>query len=215
MKTYQIILYIILGIITIGLVIFILSQLTTKDENKLILNDENKLILTDITNQITYNKENISLSFRYDFGNYTVPTYIVNDYGNFYITITENYTRFGMDNKTKIINSRIHAFASVLIMVNNVKMNENNYIYLAMQNKIISTNLISQVNENINFDVNIYAIPKNKMIMKVEGLLKYSDKLVDMIMYDYEFGPEEKVILTLKERKNKNMIQYIPNIYQM
>jgi hypothetical protein len=201
----QIVLYIILGIvITIGFIAFILSQRSNKDENK--------LILTDVTNQITYNDKNKSMSFNDDFGVYAIPTYIFNDYGNFYLTITENFTRVWIDNKTILINSRINLFVTIPILVNNVVMNHKNYIYLAMQNKIISKNLISLTNNNINYDINIYAIPKNKMIMKVESLLKYSDKSVDTIIYDYEFGPEERVILTLKDRKNNI---YISNKFPM
>ena len=197
----------IFGIVLIigWLPIIVLTERNNKgnkeENNKLLDIINNKLILTDITNQITYNETIYFKTFGGAIINnvYTFPSTIVNDYGNFYLTVIQNTTTIDEKNK-KITKSTPSTTAIFPILVNNELMNENNYMYLAIQNNIVTSNLVDPDNKNINYDVNIYAIPKNKIIMKVDGLQDYLNEL-DMIIYDYEFGPEDKVIQTIKDRK--------------
>jgi hypothetical protein len=208
MQIYEIIPRMIFGIVLIigWLPVIVLTERNNKgnkeENNKLLDLINNKLILTDITNQITYNETSYFKTFGGTVINnvYTFPSSIINDYGNFYLTVIENTTTIDEKNK-KITKSSPSTTVIFSVLINNELMNENNYLYLAMQNKIISSsNLVDPDNKNINYDINIYSIPKNKMIMKVEGLQDNLNEL-DMIIYDYEFGPEDQVIQTIKDRK--------------
>jgi hypothetical protein len=125
---------------------------------------------------------------------------MVAENGAIFVDIIQKTTTTDENNKT-IINSG--SIKLINGLGDNVEMSEKNFIYLAMQNKLSSKNVISPNNENVNYEIHTYSIPKNKMIMKVEGLQKYSDEL-GIIIYDYEFGPEEQVIKAIKDRKNSS-----------
>jgi hypothetical protein len=200
MQIYEIIPRMIFGIVLIigWLPIIVLTERNNKgnkDENNILLDlIKSKLVLTDITNQITYDEN----SYLKMFGIELVTPNIINENGILYVSIIKN--TITIDENKKTITKSEPMPVAYQLFVNNVLMNGNNYMYLAMQNKISSRNVIDPDNKNINYDINIYSIPKNKMIMKVEGLQDYLDEL-DMIIYDYEFGPEDQVIQTLKDRK--------------
>ncbi len=80
-------------------------------------------------------------------------------------------------------------------------MNVDDYIYLASFNKTYSTTIADPTNSNISTLVEVYSIPQDKEIIKIEGLKEYSNEL-DMIIYNYEFGPKEAAINTIKNRKS-------------
>jgi hypothetical protein len=86
-------------------------------------------------------------------------------------------------------------------------MEDNDYEYLAMQNKTFSTKIKDENNENITYEINVYSIPIGKQIIKVEGLQEFQSEL-DITIYNYEFGPKENAINVIKNRKSSiNTIQ--------
>ncbi len=118
-------------------------------------------------------------------------------------------------NKSIILkNTRISDTASFIIANNSYKstttesplnqlnfMNVDEYKYLASFNKTYSTTITDPTNSNISTLVEVYSIPQDKEIMAVEGLKEFSNEL-DMIIYNYEFGPKEAAINTIKNRKS-------------
>ena len=78
-------------------------------------------------------------------------------------------------------------------------MSIDNYIYLASFNKTYTE--IYEYND-ISYIIEIYSIPLNKQIMKVEGLKNFDNEL-KIPIYDYEFGPKENAINSIKNRKIK------------
>ncbi len=87
--------------------------------------------------------------------------------------------------------------------IDGVEMDHTNYIYLATQNKLSSHTINNPNNDNITYTIDIYAIPTDKKIMKVEGL---DPEKIDMEVFTYEFGPEDdikKILLNRKDKSNK------------
>uniref|UniRef100_A0A6C0HVT3 Uncharacterized protein n=1 Tax=viral metagenome TaxID=1070528 RepID=A0A6C0HVT3_9ZZZZ len=85
-------------------------------------------------------------------------------------------------------------------VINNIEViSIDNYIYLASFNKIYTT--ISEYN-NISYTIEVYSIPLNTQFLKVEGLKKFENEL-KIPIYDYEFGPKENAINSIKNRKIK------------
>jgi len=84
-------------------------------------------------------------------------------------------------------------------------MNNNDYKYLAMQNKVDTIlNINDKFNTNITYDIEIYSIPINKFL-KVEGL--EADK-IDMEVYTYEYGPQDAAKKSIINRKkSSNQLQ--------
>jgi hypothetical protein len=171
------------------------------DEYKLLLEKINtNLKVTDITNQITYR----------DINNLTVDYYNVEstNFINKNIYINSVKTIKTKDNKGKEIIQSFQS-SSVIIppLVNGVPMNDDNYTYLANYNKIKTIKTTGPNEPNTSYEINIYAIPINSQIMKIEGLQEYQNEL-DFVIYDYEFGPENAAINNIKKRKEKSdMIQ--------
>jgi hypothetical protein len=88
---------------------------------------------------------------------------------------------------------------NIIIPPNVEVMSIENYIYLASFNKTYTE--IYEYN-NISYTIEVYSIPLNTQIMKVEGLNKYQNEL-KIPIYEYEFGPEKYAIINIKNRKIK------------
>ncbi len=93
------------------------------------------------------------------------------------------------------------------ILIDGQLMNEYNYDYLVKLNKVYSTTIQDKNDNNIKYNIEMYSIPAGKELIKVEGLQEFENEL-DMQIFNYEFGPEEAAINTIKTRKeNKNKFQ--------
>ncbi len=118
-------------------------------------------------------------------------------YKNVYI-ISNKHTKTKDSDKIELSNELIAP-----PFIDGTEMDNTNYKYLAMQHKLSSHAIQNPTDANIAYVIDIYAIPTDKKIMKVEGL--DADK-VDMIIYKYEFGPEEeakKAIINRKKGSNE------------
>lgn len=87
------------------------------------------------------------------------------------------------------------------ITIDGVLMEGYDYEYLAKYNKVFTTNIQDKNNTNTKYTIDIFSIPAGKQIMKIEGLKEFESEL-DMVIYNYEFGPREAAINTIKTRKN-------------
>ncbi len=131
--------------------------------------------------------------------------YIKSNNNNLYIKIIKKTTT--TDNKgikkTDVSNDKIILGKP---LVDGNQISDDDYIYLASQNKVTTINNIADKNNNnITYDIQIYSIPNDKTFMKVEGLDK--DR-IDMIVYTYEFGPKDVAITSIINRKkNNNQLQ--------
>jgi hypothetical protein len=114
-----------------------------------------------------------------------------------YISGTPFTSLNGFINTINYLDLSIHINNSV---INNIEViSIDNYIYLASFNKTYTT--ISEYN-NISYTIEVYSIPLDTRLMKVEGLKKFDNEL-KIPIYDYEFGPKENAINTIKNRKIK------------
>ena len=170
------------------------------EEYKLLLDKiKNNLKFTNITSTITYPQINI-LSPTY----YTIPpTLFSNNNNNLLIIGTKNIKTIDSNGKEIINSDKLDDFYLGIPLVNGIVMDKEDYTYLALFNKVLSDKKTDITNSNITYDLNIYSIPVNKNILKVEGLQEFKDKL-DMKIYNYEFGPEVTAIQTIKNRKLGN-----------
>jgi hypothetical protein len=179
--------------------VILFSELNNKgnqDEYKFLLDKlANNTIFTDMTSQISYP----SLIINNAYVNYYEIKADDTTNGNIYISTIKITKTKDANGKNTITKEFSNEFLSP-IKVNNTEMDNENYKYLAMQNKIISTTVEHPTDSNISYEINGYAIPRNKQIMKVEGLQEFQTEL-DMTIYDYEFGPKSKAIEAIKNRK--------------
>jgi hypothetical protein len=176
------------------------------DEYNLLLEKIDKNIkLTDISDKISYSpiptgKQMVDI--------YEVkPEDLIDE--NIYITSTKKTTTTTTNNNKTTTNTTIDPGSSLTIslLINGAPMDTFNYQYLAGINKKKSITIIDPNNSNISYTFDIFSIPKNKQIMQVEGLKEFQNEL-DMYIYDYEFGPKESAISTIKNRKSSmNIIQ--------
>jgi hypothetical protein len=175
------------------------------DEYKSLLDDiNNDLILTDVTSQTTYPTPISGIPTTYYNSNIS-SDFMKNINNNCYIIV--NKTVKTSDTNGNISSNTTFNFANNIInppLVNNVVMSNDNYIYLALQNKLTDlTNTTTDPNDNtISYELIYYNIPNNKIIMNVEGLQDKSSNL-DVKIYDYEFGPADNVKNTIINRKDK------------
>jgi hypothetical protein len=168
-----------------------------REEYKLLLDKiKTDLKLTDITSQITYapipTGPNTYANFNY--------TPVLNDNKNVYINVTKTIRTIdsnGRESRTTVNDKEI----IIAPLVNNIVISDANYKYLAMQNKIVDTTTDELVNGNITYNIKCYTIPKDKILMKVEGLQQF-EKEIDMTFNDYEFGPEKEAIDAIKNNKS-------------
>ncbi len=176
------------------------------DEYNLLLERIDKNIkLTDISNKISYSP--------IPTGKIMVDIYEVKPEDlideNIYITaLKKTTTTTTSDNKTTT-NTTIDPSSNLTIpvLINGSSMDIINYQYLASFNKKKSVTIVDPNNSNISYEFEIYSIPKNKQIMLVEGLREFENEL-DMVIYDYEFGPKDIAINTIKNRKSSmNILQ--------
>jgi hypothetical protein len=177
-----------------------------KDEYNLLLEKIDKNIkLTDISDKISYSPiptEKIMVDI------YEVKPEDLLD-GNVYITsIKKITTTTTKNNKTETTTSTAPGSnLTIPILINSSQMDTYNYQYLAGNNKKKSVSMMDPNNSNISYEFDIYSIPKNKQIMQIEGLKEFENEL-DMAIYDFEFGPKDVAISTIKNRKNSmNLIQ--------
>ncbi len=137
----------------------------------------------------TYNTKNI--------------TELINSNKNLYVTgIKKTKTKTTDSNGKEIITANsetLNGQAFNIPKVDSVSLNTDDYVYLAKQNKL-SSETITDPNNNITYELTYYTIPINKKIMKVEGLQQYAEEL-DMNIYNYEFAPKEEAIKSIKNRK--------------
>jgi hypothetical protein len=167
-----------------------------RDEYKL-LEDKIKtdLKLSDVT--LTF--DNISVNnFKYYNNDITD---LINTYKNLYVTGIETIKTIKRDANNKQITTlntnKLNDSIYNKVLINGAKITDEDYIYLAKQNKLNSETII---NDNITYEFTYYYIPTDKQIMKVEGLQQYAEEL-DMDIYNYEFGSEEEAIKSIKNRK--------------
>lgn len=183
------------------------------DEYKLLLDKlSSALILTDITSQITFPTPSTNLSPTLPPGVYSIFLYYNITYNfmetnnnNLYVMASRNY-KMADSNGNKVNNGTDVNFFKKIIntpLVNNVPMNDVDYVYLAMQNKVFTTTTTDPYDSTVTYDLTFYSIPKNRIIMKVDGLLNYKEQL-DMDIYTYEFGPEYNAKQAIQNRKSKS-----------
>ncbi len=172
-----------------------------EDEYDLLLEKIDKNIkLTDISDKISYSpiptgKIMVDL--------YEVkPEDLIDE--NIYINSTKKTTTTTTTSDNKTTTNTIIDPGSNLtmpILINNSPMDTINYQYLVTANKKKTVTMMDPNNSNISYTFDIFSIPKNKQIMLVEGLREYENEL-DMTIYDYEFGPKDVAINTIKNRKS-------------
>ena len=192
-----------------------------KEEYNLLLEKIDKNIkLTDVTDKITYQSINDVIQKRDTTSTSTSTSNstssIINDQNimvNFYkvtpndlknknVLIISTIITTTKDSKGKQTSKTEESSQFVLSpLVDGVIMDISNYQYLAMYNKTFSNKTVDPNNSNISYETNVYSIPIGKQIIKVEGLQEYQSEL-DMTIYDYEFGPKENAINTIKNRKS-------------
>ena len=201
---------IIFGIVLIiaWLPVIVLTEKNNKgnnDEYKLLLSKmSSDLILTDISDQVTFpNLESTSDPF-------TISTYEItsdfmnNNNNNIYVTVDETTQTTDANGKISTV-TKIKSVDLALNIpsVGDVPLNNDDYIYLATQNNVLTYTKTDPINSNITYKYTFYSIPKDKKIMKVEGLQQFASEL-DMIIHNYEFGPEDIAKNAIKDRKIKS-----------
>jgi hypothetical protein len=187
---------IIFGIVLIlaWLPVIVLTEKNNKGNN-----DEYKLLEDKIKTDLKLSNASIIYSEFINtksIGNYTITKNILNNYNNnLYVKIIK---------KTKITDNKgnisFTTEKSDEIINKSSVMNDANYIYLASQNEAFKTTANNDTNSNITYELTFYSIPADKNIIQINGLQQYSKEL-DMDIYDYEFGPEEEAIKSIKNRK--------------
>jgi hypothetical protein len=196
----------IFGIVLIvgWLPVIILTEKNNKgnsDEYKLLLEKLKTTKFTDVTNQVIFPPLNNAIKFN-------LPIYLqdltfIEDSklnNNVFITvIKKTVSTDDKGRKTTKSDDLIQIFQNNMLIDGNV-IDVDNYKYLAMQNNIFSETIPDKDNKDISYDVKAYNIPDKKTYIKVEGLKQFENEL-QMIIYDYEFGPEEDAIITIKNRK--------------
>jgi hypothetical protein len=202
----------IFGIVLIigWLPVIIMTEINNKgnlNELKILENEiKEKLKLSDVT--FTFNPPRIGTN-NYDFDEKSIKIdkeYLTNKNNNIYIKKTIRTIAGDITDKSKhwieVTEGEIFIFN---INVEGINMNNNDYKYLAMQNKVDTIlNINDKFNTNITYDIEIYSIPINKFL-KVEGL--EADK-IDMEVYTYEYGPQDAAKKSIINRKkSSNQLQ--------
>jgi hypothetical protein len=138
---------------------------------------------------------------------YTVPPELItNNNYNLYLMSTIETTTTTTDSSNKTITTTTLDPGNTMSIgtptINGSAINADDYIYLAMKNKV-KTETINKVEGNATkkYTISIYSIPTNKSILKVDGLRQHEEKL-DMIMYDYEFGPPDDAKESIRQHKS-------------
>ncbi len=174
----------------------------SEEYNLLLDKIKTDLKLTDISNKITYAPIDNSIK---KYANFDY-TNILNENKNIYIhvnKITRNVDNSGKYVYTTVLDKEIF-FAP---LINGITMSNDDYRYLALQNLIKNETTNEPTDTSISYQVDVYTIPQNKQILSVEGLQQFSKEL-DMTIFNYEFGPNETAIETLKSRKSgSNVLQ--------
>jgi hypothetical protein len=185
-------------LIIIWIPVIILTELNNKNNNK-----EYNLLLKYLENT-TYTKVdltfNLPISINYQINtiglSYTIPDKYLTEgilYVEYDIVSQERDARGNTINNIITDNSRF----GDLPKIGEKKMDESNYKYLILQNKVGSdTKTISNTTYNFYF----YTIPRNKEIFQVNNLKQY-EKELDFPVYEYEFGPEDDIPDIIKKRK--------------
>ncbi len=188
--------------------LIIISERNNKknnDEYQSLLNDiKNNLVLTDVTNQIVYPTPVKDIPTSYYFFNIT-SDFMNSINNNCYIIVNKIIKTTNSDGSTSTTTT--YNFANNIInqpVINNVIISNDDYIYLAKQNKLnISNNITTDTNDNtISYELIFYNIPNDKIIMKVDGLQDLANSL-EMTIYNYEFGPEETAKNSIINRKEQ------------
>jgi len=185
-------------LIIIWIPVIILTELNNKNNNK-----EYNLLLKYLENT-TYTKVdltfNLPISINYQINtiglSYTIPDKYLTEgilYVEYDIVSQERDARGNTINRITTYNIRI----GDLPKIGEKTMDESNYKYLVLQNKVGSdTKTISTTTYNFYF----YTIPRNKEIFQVNNLKQY-EKELDFPVYEYEFGPEDDIPDIIKKRK--------------
>jgi hypothetical protein len=163
---------------------------------------KNDLKLTDITSKVTYSKmEHVDefIKVTTEGGNeFTIPANIYNDNKNIYIEMLKIIT----DDSIKTTDAGKFLLHSPSI--DNVIMNNDDYIHLAKENLILNKFEKDPNNNNITYNMRVYYIPINSSIIKVE-----TNKDLDIPIYNYELGPiklAEATILNRKQKPSKSLL---------
>jgi hypothetical protein len=184
-----------------------------KEEYDLLLEKIDKNIkLTDVTDRIifpykynaTEQTSSTSIASKYDVKEISIGSYKVTnkDLVNNNVLIKQTIITKTKDaNGKETSTTETGSLFAFTPLIDGSHMDYNDYEYLAMQNKTNSTKMKDENNENITVETNVYSIPIGKQIIKVEGLQKFQSEL-DITIYNYEFGPKENVINTIKNRKS-------------
>jgi hypothetical protein len=203
----------IFGIVLIigWLPIIIITEINNKGNlNELkVLQDEIKknLKLTDIVFTFPQQTTEPNTQFKQnnDGTNIINLEYIKSNNNNLYIKIIKKTTT--TDNKgvkrMDVSNDKIIIGKP---LVDGNQISDDDYIYLALKNKVTTINNIADKNNNnITYDIEIYSIPNDKTFMKVEGL---DEDKIDMTVNTYEFGPKDIAITSIiNNKKNNNQLQ--------
>ena len=172
------------------------------------INDGTTLKLEEVT--LTYPPLNTATSAAnlstYKLGDYyTVPLDLINNNNNLHLMSMIETTTTTTDSSNKQITTTTldgNELSIGIPTINSVLMNADDYRYLAMQNKIKTDTLTKTENgATKKYTINIYSIPINKQILKVDGLRQHAEKL-DMTIYDYEFGPSSDAKESIKQHKS-------------
>ena len=186
--------------------IIVLTEINNKGNSV-----EFKLLLDKIKTSLKLTDVSANINFQSQLTNILSPTYytikpeiLIGYNNNLLITGTKTYKTIDANGKEITNTEPLEDFYIGIPLVNGIEMDKENYKYLALYNKVLTD---TKVDNNITYNINIYSIPANKQILKVEGLKEF-EKDIDMTIYDYEFGPTATAIETIKNRKiGSNILQ--------
>ncbi len=131
--------------------------------------------------------------------NLITPKLLNDNNNNLYISISKKQIVKDSIDDIELISNK---YSIGIITIEGKNMDPDNYIYLAKQNKVSFYKINDISNNNIYYEINIYSIPKNKNIIRVEGINDYM-KYLDKKVYDYEFGPAKLIMENIKYKTYK------------